>query len=242
MCGRFGNSNDPRVIAEYHDALNYAKNGKPTWNAAPTQQLPIVFEEPVERDIARDGTTAVEVADGAASGLSVERKLILARWGWRRDFGASGWLPPNVRGEEAATKKTFAEALRFRRCIIPATCFYEWREDTRQPYAFTLASGAPFGIAGIWEPTPEGIAFLLLTAVANAVVAPIHHRMACILPRADEAAWLAATTPAEAIQCLIRPYPGEMKAQAISHRINSVKNDGPELLEPVAPPEQLRLF
>ena len=59
----------------------------------------------------------------------------------------------NARGEEAATKPTFASALRLRRCLVPATAFYEWREADRQPFAYQRPDGLPYAIGGLWDPT-----------------------------------------------------------------------------------------
>lgn len=258
MCGRFANSDKPDVQAAYYIAKltakgwlppGFARRGAepsaagqdgpsdpgiagwhPTWNAAPTQPLPVVLP------------------DGGA------RALTLMRWGWRRDFtrgddtaaagGArEGQLLVNARGEEAAGKRTWREALRTRRCLVPATAFYEWKEASRQPWAFTRSDRGPFAIAGLWEPDGEGGAFILLTTVANAVVAPVHHRMACIVPREAHDAWLDPQTPAAAVAALIAPYPATaMRAWPVGTAVNRVANDGARLLDEAAPaPEQLRI-
>jgi len=218
MCGRFANSEDPEIQAAYFLAKAAAQGWRPSWNAAPTQSLPVVMPSD----------------DG--------RELNLMRWGWHRDFERTQLLV-NARGEEAAGKRTWQEALARRRCIVPATAFYEWSEATNQPYAFQLASRGLFGIGALWEPTPSGSAFVLLTTIANAVVSPVHHRMAHILPQPSVAAWLDPATSSSVIAQLICPYPAElMRSFPVSRAVNAVAHDSPELLTPVDIPKQQSLF
>ncbi len=219
MCGRFASSEDPEILAAYFLAVLTSRgriDWSKTWNAAPTQRLPIITQE------------------------GPKRWLDHARWGWD---GPTGALLVNARGEEAHGKRTWAEALRSRRCVVPATAFYEWRERDRQPYAFALEPAAPMGIAGLWAETDEGHAFVLLTTVANRVVAPVHHRMAMLLDRPQVDAWLSDSTPFAQVRGLIRPYPAEgMRSWPVSQRVNAVRNNGAALLEPVAIAEQQQLF
>ncbi len=209
----------PEILAAYFLAVLTARgriNWSKTWNAAPTQQLPIITQE------------------------GAKRWLDHARWGWA---GPKGALLVNARGEEAHGKRTWAEALHERRCVVPATAFYEWRERDRQPYAFALEPAAPMPIAGLWSETDEGQSFVLLTTVANSTVAPVHHRMAMILDLNNIDAWLDVDTPFDQVRTMIRPYsPHQMKAWPVSQRVNAVRNNGASLLEPVAIAEQQQLF
>ena len=144
----------------------------------------------------------------------------------------------NARGEEAATKPTFASALRLRRCLVPATAFYEWREADRQPFAYQRPEGLPYTIGGLWDPTgaADGSpAFLLLTVEANTVVKPCHHRMALIVPQLRWDAWLDPATPSLEVAAMIEPSPAdELVAVEVSRLVSNVRNDGPELLAPMA--------
>ena len=218
MCGRFANSEDPEIQAAYFLAKAAAVGWRPTWNAAPTQELPVLMQ--------------------TATG----RELVLMRWGWQRSFERTQLLV-NARGEEAAGKRTWQEALARRRCIVPATAFYEWSEATNQPYAFQQAQGGLFGIGALWEPSADGNRFVLLTTIANAVVRPVHHRMAHILPQAQLTAWLDPATPPALVAQLIAPYPaGLMRSFPVSRAVNAVAHDAPELLTPVSLPTQQSLF
>jgi putative SOS response-associated peptidase YedK len=219
MCGRFANSEDPETLASYFLAVLTSRGRiawSKTWNAAPTQSLPIITQE------------------------GSRRWLDQARWGWA---GPTGSLLVNARGEEAAGKRTWREALASRRCVVPATAFYEWRERDKQPYAFALDPPAPMAIGGLWSESDRGVAFVLLTTPANPVVAPVHHRMAMLLDRPDVDAWLANDTAPERVQALITPFPAErMRAWTVSQQVNSVRNNRSGLLDPVAVAEQQRLF
>lgn len=221
VCGRFANPASADDLASWSDAianLTMARWAGKRWNAAPTQQLPIIRHE----------------VDGL-------RHLDLAAWGWRPSWMKTG-VAVNARGEEAAEKPTWATAMRSRRCLVPATAFYEWRQDDGQPFAFQRPDRQPFAIGGLWEPGPSEDAFLLLTTVANAVVAPVHDRMALIVPRELWDAWLDPTTPLPTVRSLVAPAPvDELMAVPIGRGVSSVRNDGPHLLKPVAETKQLTL-
>ena len=216
MCGRFANPCTAETLEESFAAaanLLMAKGWSGgRYNAAPTQALPIVRGDP-------------------AGG----RQLDLMGWGWKPAWMRTGLLV-NARGEEAAAKPTFASALRLRRCLVPATAFYEWRESDKQPFAYQRPDGLPYAIGGLWDPAgaADGSpAFLLLTVEANAVVAPCHHRMALIVPRLRWDAWLDPSTDALQVATMIEPSPAEeLVAVQVSKLVSSVRNDGPELLVP----------
>ena len=216
MCGRFANPCDAETLEEWYQAtanLLMAKGWKGgRYNAAPTQELPVIRR----------------VAQG-------RRELDLLRWGWKPSWMRSGLLV-NARGEEAAAKRTFADALHLRRCLVPAVAFYEWREADRQPFAYQRPDGKPYAIGGLWDPVgaADGSpAFLLLTVEANRVVAPCHHRMALIVPRLQWDAWLDPATPALEVSSMIEPSPAEeLAATQVSALVSNVRNEGPELLTP----------
>jgi putative SOS response-associated peptidase YedK len=172
------------------------------------------------------------------------RELVLLRWGlipsWAGD-AASGPLLINARAESAAVKPSFREAFRRRRCLAPADGFYEWRapasgKGAKQPYLIARRDGATLAFAGLWErwQGADGVAiesFAIVTTEANAALQSIHPRMPAILEPSDHAAWLdpANTLAGE----LLRPAPEDaLQATAISGRVNSVANDGPEVVAP----------
>ena len=139
------------------------------------------------------------------------------RWGlvphWTKDQ-TIGYKTINARGESVAVKPAFSAALRQRRCLVPATGFYEWKAlgDGKQPYLIRLKGGGLFSFAGLWEnragPEGEVRSFTIITTAPNALMARIHDRMPVIVPRAQYARWLdpALRDPAE-IQTMIASYP-----------------------------------
>lgn len=170
-----------------------------------------------------------------------ERVAQTFHWGlvpfWSKDR-KGGARMINARAETAADKPAFREAMRQRRVLIPASGFYEWRdEDGKQPYLFRRRDGRPLVFAGLWErwwdrTAKEALvsATILVTEAAE-VVQPIHDRMPVILPPEAYDRWLAAGDPSE-VRDLLRPWTGdELEARRVSRSVNSVKNDGPELIE-----------
>ncbi len=122
--------------------------------------------------------------------------------------------PINARIETAGSRPMFREALRRRRCLVPADGFYEWRrEGTRRlPVRFQLADGGLFALAGLWEEraTPQGTlrTVCVLTTAPNGLVATVHDRMPVLLRPEFEVAWLTPGTPdPELLSRLAKPYP-----------------------------------
>ena len=227
MCGRFLNSLPPAETARLFRTTNVAPNYPARFNIAPT--------DPV-----------LAVRWNAKTG---ERSLDALRWGLipygARDRSMAARLI-NARAETLATTPAFRDAFQRRRCLIPASGFYEWRKDgkTRTPYAIVPTDAPLFAFAGLWEnwrdpAQGENAAWVrsctIVTGEPNALLAPIHGRMPVILPEAAWAPWLGETpaTAAE-LQALLRPYPTErMRVYPVSPRVNNVRNDDPSLAEPV---------
>lgn len=185
----------------------------------------------------------------AVVGLSAigERKLELLRWGlvphWARD-PAIGARLINARGESLTEKPSFRDAFRRRRCLIPASGFYEWQRvpgkgslEVRQPYYVSLTSGETMAFAGLWESwtSPGGEVVrscCIVTAPANELMRPIHDRMPLILAPDDWQRWLAA--PADQAALLIRPgRDAALQLWPVARRIGRVSEDDPGLIEPL---------
>jgi putative SOS response-associated peptidase YedK len=194
------------------------------YNIAPGTAIPAVRRKP--------DTTACEV--------------VALRWGlvppWARDEDGPGLV--NARAESLAAKPSFRDALRSRRCVIPASGFYEWevRGRARQPWLFRRRDESPFGLAGLWSArrAPGGACLescTLITTEPNALVRPIHHRMPVMLAPELFGAWLdPGTSPVEALAPLLRPADADaMSASALSPRVNNVRHDDPACLEPAGP-------
>jgi len=221
MCGRFTYLLSwSEIVALYGltAVTEMAPDWKPRFNAAPTQTMPVIRLN--------------------AAG---KRELAALRWGlvpsWSKD-PAMGAKLINARAETVAEKPAFRSAFKLRRCLVPADGFYEWRKlpgGGKQPYRITMADGAPFAFAGLWERWSKGPepleTFTIITTTANSLVAPIHDRMPVIIDAADHDAWLEARDTAIPM-ALLRPYPAErMTAYPVSTRVNSPRNDDASVIE-----------
>lgn len=185
------------------------------------------------------------------------RQLGTFRWGlvppWATD-PAAGARMINARAESVDRRPAFRQALARRRCIIPADAFYEWQprpgpgglRGPKLPWAVVRRDGRCMAFAGLWEvwrdPASGNAAPLrtcaIITTEANAVVAPIHNRMPVVLPEEAWSIWLdpAIEDPA-LLTGLLVPAPADwFEAYPVSSQVNSVSNDGPELLVPAPPP------
>ena len=235
MCGRVTLTSSARELAEQFALDSLASQGTegsiagPRYNIAPSQQIATVRED-------RDG----------------RRVLSFERWGlvphWAKD-PAIGNRMINARAETLATKPAFRDALKSRRCVVPADGFYEWRGHgaERRPYLFRRPDAKMIGIAGLYERwLGEGGEVVdsctLITTTANATLAPFHDRMPVILAPGDYGRWLdrAAREPEELLS-LLAPCPDAwLEPSPVSLRINDVRNDDPACL--VAEPVTGNLF
>ncbi|TMA33055.1 MAG: SOS response-associated peptidase [Deltaproteobacteria bacterium] len=231
MCGRFTLTSTPESLAERF-GLDAPPSLAPRYNIAPGQEVLAIR------------------AHGEG------RRAALLRWGlvpaWS-DRAAASAGPPliNARAETAAQRAAFRDAFRARRCIVPASGFYEWanRGDFRQPYWIAPSDGAPWGIAGLWErwTAPDGAPLescALLTTAANARVAELHDRMPAILAPDAYAIWLDPARDAAALAGLLAPLAFDaLLVRPVGTRVNRVENDDPALLDAVPePPRQPSLF
>ncbi len=166
-----------------------------------------------------------------------QRLLSTARFGLAR---ARGGLQVNARGETAARSRAFARAFAEARCVVPVDGFYEWRRGPggARPFWLHRPGGALMLLAGLWAEEERGRAFAILTTAASAEVAPLHDRMPALLSQAEAERWLSDGDGA-----LLRPAAdGSLSVEPVSPRVNSVANDGPELLRPPEPERQLGLW
>lgn len=228
MCGRFALKQSPDEVRALYEYLAGAPGADfpPRYNIAPTQ--PIV---------------TVRRAHG-------ERRFALVRWGlvpgWVKD-PASFSLLINARAETVAEKPSFRAAIRHRRCLVPASGYYEWhRPDTgeKMPWYIRPRDGSLVTFAGLWEEwcDPDGGEIetgAILTVAANDTLAPIHHRMPAVLAPEDFDAWLdVGGTPLKDALSLLRPAADDLlEAVPVSARVNSARVDDAALAEPVEPRE-----
>ncbi|MEP4038336.1 SOS response-associated peptidase [Pseudophaeobacter sp.] len=173
----------------------------------------------------------------AASGEA--RQLVSMRWGFLPhwyDSETSGPLLINARAETIAKKPAFAQACRQRRCLIPATGFYEWTKDAegrRLPWYIHSADDAPLALAGIWQswgPDAQKTCAIVTTG-ANQTLSAIHHRMPLVLQPQDWPLWLGEAGKGAA--SLMQPGPEEqLHMHRVAPEVNSNRAAGPELIEP----------
>jgi len=235
MCGRFVSTSPPDELAAYFGATPAAEAAlEPSWNVAPTQDVLAVVEH-----------------EG-------ERHLDAFHWGlvpsWAKD-AKIGSRMINARAETLVSKAAFKKPFETRRCLVPADGFYEWKKLTsgtkpkKQPMYVHRVDGRPLALAGIWSvwrspdhDQPPLRSLTIITTDPNALLATIHDRMPVILPEDRWATWLDRDNhDLDALVGLLVPAPDDLlEARPVSTLVNSVRNDGPELLEPA--PEQEALL
>ena len=225
MCGRYGRWSRRERLEAFLAGLpmiDELKDWRPSYNAAPGVPQPIIRATP-------DGREA-----------TIQAVL----WGlvpfWSKDPNA-GPHPINAQAETAKDTPMFQKLIRERRCLVPADCFYEWKETPagKIPHAVRLTSEDPFFLAGLWDVwharKPDALhTFTILTTEANALTKTFHNRMPLIIRPEDAEFWLHPDVQQiEEIEPLLDPYPAkEMIAYPVSPRVNNVSNDSPELIEP----------
>lgn len=214
MCSRYFLDADGNIIA-YTFTVPVHERIRKRFNIAPTQEAPVV-----------------RAAKGGA------REVAMCRWGlvpsWAKDL-KTGARMINARSETAEGKPSFRDAFKSRRCIVPATGFFEWQGEPgrKQAYAITVNDRALFGFAGLWEswksPLGETVeTYTILTTDANETIAKIHDRMPVILPEGAHDAWLAGST--DNARPLMRPYEGTISVRRIGKLVGNSRNDVPEVL------------
>jgi len=223
MCGRYRLSRRKQLIEEHFDSFSDEPDWSVRYNIAPTQPVAVIRQHPKEP----------------------VRELSLVRWGlipsWAKDpSGAARMI--NARSETADSKPAFRDALKSRRCMIPADGFYEWMRTgkMKQPYCFEVNEGELFAFAGIWDrwkgPSGDMIETCsILTTTPNAVTSPVHDRMPVILDPDSYDLWLdPGMTNVAAASDLLKPFDARlMRCFPVSNRINRVANDDEECSRPV---------
>lgn len=222
MCGRFTLFDTAASLAEAFEVAE-VPSLSPRYNIAPSQAVAAVRIPP----------------SGGA------REVVLLRWGlipsWAKD-PSLGDRMINARAETAAGKPAFRSAIRRRRCLVPASGFYEWKRTNgrKQPYYIRRPDGKPFGFAGLWEswegPGQAAVeSCTILTTSANELLLPIHDRMPVIVSPADYDLWLSPEVrDPEELARLFRPCPPEeVTAFPVGTAVNNPKTDSPQLIEPL---------
>lgn len=221
MCNRYFLTSSPDAVRR---TFGYAETPEfpPRYNIAPTQPVAIVHY-----------------------GLSRQPEFRLVRWGlvpawWKNPRELPNFF--NARAEGLLDKPSFRGPFRHRRCLVPADGFYEWtgEKGRRVPHAVRPRSGGPIAFAGLHEiwlgaDGSELETMAIITVAAAGTLARLHDRMPAILPPSDFAAWFDPRTKAEAAHAMLRPVTDdELMVTEVARRVNDARNDGPDLLAPVA--------
>jgi len=220
MCGRYILATDAQSLVDLFEIerLMFDLSAfRPRYNIAPSQAVQMVRMTP--------------------SG----RELLLARWGlvphWSRE-AQTKYSTINARAETVADKPTYREAFKQKRCLIPASGFYEWRQggDIKVPYHIRVRGAEVFAFAGLWdrwERNGEGFdSCSIIVTTASPAMQEIHARMPVILNPAQYNSWLNTEHFNRAqLQSLLVPFAGELETYPVSRRVNSPGNDDPSLIE-----------
>jgi len=222
MCGRFSLAPSPKALEEYFQVF-----GLPIFHArfniAPSQPVLAIIQSP------GNGKPLYEfltwgLVPGWAKAPDPKLNLI------------------NARCETVATKSAFKNPFRYRRCLIPADGFYEWKKngDSRQPYYFQVKSTSVFALAGLWDhwQSPDGSEIkscAIITTRANDVVAAVHERMPVILPRDRHSQWLGlANAETDGLSDIMKPFPaGEMISFPVGKAVNRAGYDASDCIAPL---------
>lgn len=228
MCGRFGLKTPAEKIAEFLATLSFAEvhpdaTYAPRYNIAPTTPIMVAM----------------------CNDYQPKRHLSFVRWGlipfWAKDPKIAHKMI-NARAETLAEKPSFKAAFKYRRCIIPASGFYEWRNTSagKIPHWIYPTKAPIFAFAGLWEiwTDPSGgehWTATIITTEANKTMQDLHHRMPVMLQPEAFDLWLDRDIQQpKQLQHLLKPAPNEdLTYHAVSKLVNRPGNDDPECIEPV---------
>lgn len=224
MCGRYTLVKPAKEISERF-GVDVGKGYQARYNVAPTQLMPVITSDSPE-------------------GLS------WFYWGlipaWSKDKAVSLKLI-NARAETLEEKASFRNALKRRRCLIPADGFYEWKpvgKKSKVPYRITLLQEELFAFAGLWEEyeNEEGQmmhTFTIVTTEANDSLQSLHSRMPVILNKQAEKVWLNPATESDALKEILKPYPAsKTRFYTVSSQVNNTSLDTPILIQPAPATDQ----
>jgi putative SOS response-associated peptidase YedK len=219
MCGRY-TINIGRKRFETVYQVQAPLEFEPRFNVAPTQFAPIIVQ----------GEDALEAA--------------MMRWGFQRPNQPQPLI--NARGETVSQLLSFASSFRSRRCLVPATGWYEWQalSGKKQPYYLSGSDQEPLAFAGIWIAGETSARFSIITTSANTETSHIHNRQPVIIARDRWKVWLS-DSPLSELEAMLKPEKaGRLDFYPVGTRVGSVKNDDESLLQKVlsSDDDELPLF
>ena len=211
MCGRFSlTATNDELMQRF--GVVVTQNMTPRWNIAPSQTSLVLRSDGL--------TMSDQTAQFGVHSTSLNKRII------------------NARSETISEKPFFREAFRARRCLVPASGWYEW-DKTKQPYHVQLIDGRVMGLAGImFETSRSGDgAFVLLTTASDGVLSSVHHRCPLVLATASWQSWLNGDEML-ARSHLVTPDPRFFNLYPVSRAVGSVKADRADLVAPLSPADQ----
>jgi putative SOS response-associated peptidase YedK len=232
MCGRYGRRGDKQFIAEHYQIRRHEYDGMPEehpYAFAPSYNIAPQTMQPVIR---LDHETG-------------ERELAVMKWGLVPYWSKTPKIPYstiNADANKLTMSGVWREPFKHRRCLIPADWFYEWPviDGQKQAHAFGLQDGSTFAFAGLWDRWKNNQTGDVLESYAIVTTDPsewmerYHDRMGVILEPKDYQRWLEPGEPSHLPIDLLRPYPEEqLKVWRVSNDVGNVRNNWPELIEPV---------
>jgi putative SOS response-associated peptidase YedK len=220
MCGRYTASWEN---ASFEKVFNTQSPLFESWNIAPTQYAPIVWQP------------------------AGSRETLNARWGlipkWVKepfDFSANLF---NARAESVSEKVSFKRPFESQRCLVPAGGFYEWKKPSKQPYFIHHESGEPLALAGLYDHWQQGdkeiYSYSILTTTPNDVMEDLHDRMPVILSPEDFDLWLTTGVDTEELEALLKPYEGKLEAHMVSRRVGKPSENDEALIRPVGEEKEI---
>ena len=225
MCGRFTQERSTSELAEIFGAEDRIDAPGLRFNVAPTDDAAVV----VQRDDHR--------------AITAYRWGLIPHWSETR---ATGNRMFNARSETIDRNPAFRYAFGKRRCLVPVDAFYEWKRDgaVRSPFAIVRPDGGPIVLAGLYagwkDPDSDEVvrSFSILTTGPNGMMKPVHNRMPVVIPESAWDLWLdpTLTRPGDLKELrglLEPPADDELLMYPVSRRVNDVRNDGPDLVEPI---------
>lgn len=257
MCGRIALYSTPERLARRFDAglaPDLGDAAEPHWNIPPTQGVLAMVHPRHKGAESKEETRETAEAGEAGEAGEAHRLIASFRWGlipwWAKDPSV-GNKQFSARAETLERRPAFRSALAERRCLVLADGFYEWKKEIvadrprKTPYFFTRADGEPMAFAGLWETwrdpsVPRELrtkvrSCTIITTSGGPDIQAIHDRMPVVVERDDFDEWLEPGLLSELeLSALLRPASaGTLHSIEVSTRVNSVRNEGPELLERV---------
>ncbi len=220
MCGRFTLTHVYGFFTRFQ-IIDQQAQLRPRFNIAPTQEHPVIVSQS-------------------------PNQMLMMRWGlvpfWAKDPKIGNRLI-NARAETVATRPAFRTPFKKKRCLVPATGFYEWKRlgKNKVPYYVHLKDDSLFAFAGLCDTWlgPDGkklMTFTIITTAPNAMMAKIHNRMPVVLSEEDESLWLSKEPlPPSDLNRIFKPFPARaMEAYEISTEVNNPRNENERLVMPRA--------